>query len=331
METEQMMRSYLLGGLILMVLPFITQANATELTLPLPVRNLYPPMMRFFDPTPDSALRSFDESWLFEINLHYSTVNMYDRLPDSQLLVDMELFVFETVIRRPVSKNLEFSVRIPVLVPSSGIFDDKIQTFHNSFGMPNGGREFRPNNSYAYAFDNGKGSSWLSENHWELGNIEFSGRYHLVEGAQWAMALLGAVKLPTASEARGWGSGAPDLATGAVVSWHQSDWFGHIEGWIVKPLAKNTPGVRYETYLRSSLTVGNQLLDSVAVIVQAQGGNSPYSTSIAQLDNPPFLISFGLRGVGESGSGWSVTIVENITQETTQDISIAVGYSWLIK
>ena len=319
-----------------MLLVCCTSAQAADLTTPLPVRNLYPPTMRFFDPTPDSALRSYDQSWLFELTQHYSTVNIIDTRSSIRVLADMELYVLDPVIRHAFTNSLELSVRVPVLLPGSGVFDSPIRSFHNGFGLPDNGRKLRPTNSYAYIVDNGRGTRWQGKGQLELGNVELSARYRLLKGQHWAVAALTAIKLPTASKSRGWGSGASDLAVGGVVSWHQGKAFAHMEGWFVQPLASDEPGIHYQSYLRGSVTLGYQLFDAASLIVQAQGGNSPYLTTVSALDHPPFLISFGLRGQlhaagGENSLGWTATVVENISQVTTQDISVVIGITWPVE
>jgi len=325
-----------LAEIVFMVICFIAPGSiasveAADMTMPLPVRNLYPPMMRFFDPTPDSALRSYDRNWFFELNQHYSTVNIIDNAAKSNLLADMELYVLEPVVRYAVNSDLELTLRVPVLAPSSGVFDDAIRSFHDAFGFPDNGRSLRPNNSFAYLFDNGKGVRWQGRSRVEIGNVTLSGRYRLVAGEGWALAALAAVKLPTASKQRGWGSGAPDVGVGAVASWRNRHWFAHLEGWVVQPLAGNVPGIRYDRYLRGSVTAGYQLFHRAALVVQAQGGNSPYNSGISGLDHPPFLIAFGLRGSLSPEMGWHAAIVENIRQVTTQDISVTVGLNWAIE
>jgi len=309
----------------------MASAEAADMTMPLPVRNLYPPIMRFFDPAPDSALRSFDRAWFVELNQHYSTVNIIDNSAKSHLLVDMELYVLEPVVRYGVNSALEFTLRIPVLAPSSGIFDDAIGSFHSAFGFPDNGRSLRPNNSFAYQFNHVKGVRWQGDSRVEMGNVALSGRYRLLAGEGWGLAALAAVKLPTASKQRGWGSGAPDIGVGAVASWEYRDWFVHLEGWLIQPLAANVPGIRYDRYLRGSITAGYRLFHRAVLVVQAQGGNSPYNTGISGLDHPPFLIAFGLRGSLSPGMGWHAAIVENISQVTTQDISVTVGLNWAIE
>jgi len=315
-----------------LLLALVMPAHAADRMTPLPVRNLYPPMMRFFDPTPDSALRSYEQRWIFELNQHYSTVNILEARAGSRVLVDMELYLLDPVMRLAISNRLELSLRTPVLLSGSGLLDRPIQLFHNRLGFPDNGRGLRPSNRFAYAIDNGKGGGWRGNNRAEFGNIELSGRFQLMQGTTWALAALAAVKLPTASQAHGWGSGAPDVAGGGVFSWRLGAGFVHLEGWLVQPLARDEPGMRYERYVRGSVTLGYQLFDAVSLIVQAQGGNSPYLTAISALDHPPFLVSFGLRGLAgpagsNSGLGWTAAIVENISQVTTQDIAVVIGLS----
>ena len=307
------------------------QSNRVDIISPLAVRNFDPAMMRFFDPTPDSALRAYQPSWSFEANQHYSSINLVERLPNQQLLIDMELYIFDPVVRYSLMPKLELSLRTPVLLPSSGVSDAAIQTFHGWFNMPNGGRELRPNNSYAYVLNHADGARWQSSNRWQMGNVELSARYHLLGNERWALAGLAALKLPTASRSQGWGSGAFDLALGLVSSLHRGRWFAHIEGWLIQPLANDESGIHYKSYARGSLATGYELWDNVAVIVQAQGGHSPYQSQVAALDHPPFLISFGLRGSTVWGWAWSLAVVENISQKTTQDISIMAGVNWQVE
>jgi len=50
---------------------------------------------------------------------------------------------------------------------------------------------------------------------------------------------------------------------------------------------------------------------------------------LRQLDNPPFLYSFGLQGETDSGAGWAFIVTENgLTQQTTQDFTITLALHW---
>lgn len=295
-------------------------------TSPLSIRNLYPPMMRFFDPLPDSAFLQPDQKIRLEANQHYASIYQFDLLPGGNLLVDMELYVLDIVARKTISESFELSLRLPLLMPGSGGFDSLIQNFHSKLDMPNGGRQLRGNNRFAYQYS----SHWSGAAQPELGNVVVGGKYKVVGGESWSLAGLTAIKAPTASKSRGWGSGAADIAAGAVLSWHNDDYFTHLEAWYIYPFAKSDAGLSYRSYGRGSVTAGLRMSQTLSAVVQAQGGPSPYVSGLPQLVHPPYLISAGLQGEAYSNLGWSIFYTENISQKTTQDISISVNLSWLL-
>ncbi len=304
-------------------------SDRTSFTAPLAVRNLYPPMMRFFDPRPDSALRPYRSGWQLSLDQHLATVNMIETQPSGQLLVDMELYMLEASLSHALTDRLEVTLRAPILLPGGGVFDAAIQRFHRQFGFPNGGRELRPNNVFAYHVDLGGGRGWHGRSQPEMGNVTVVGRDQLARGEGWGWDALAAVKLPTASVARGWGSGAADLAVGSRGSWTQRAWGVHLEGWLVQPMSRVSSGIGVARYLRGSLALSYLWMPKLVGVVQVQGGGSPYRSGFTTLDQAPFLISFGLRGRADDWE-WSGAVVENITQQTTQDISIMFGLRWIL-
>jgi len=142
------------------------------------------------------------------------------------------------------------------------------------------------------------------------------------------LALLAALQLPTGSEARGWSNGEPDVAAGLVYSWRGSAWFAHLEGWGIIPLKKTDPGIEYSAYARGSMVLGRVLNSRVSLLGQLQGGNSPYSSGITELDGSPVQLSFGANWIVTPRTMLNFTFVENITQDTTPDFGFTVGFSY---
>ena len=311
--------------LALLMLASSAYAEPSGPTSPLSIRNLYPPMMRFFDPLPDSAFLQPDQQIRLEANQHYASIYQFDFLPVGNLLVDMELYVLDIVARKTISESVELSLRLPLLIPGSGAFDSLIQNFHSKLDMPNGGRQLRGNNRFSYQYS----GHWSGEARPELGNIVVGGKYRVAGGENWSLAGLTAIKTSTASKARGWGSGAADIAAGAVISWRNNNYFTHLEAWYIYPFASDEAGLTYRSYGRGSVTAGLRMSESLSAVVQAQGGQSPYVSGLPQLVHPPYLISVGLQGEAYNSLGWSIFFTENISQKTTQDISISVNLSWL--
>jgi len=315
------MRRFILA--LLWLLPSL--AAAGEQTAPLPTHTLYPPLLRFFDPAPSSALRPPSASWQLDLFQHYGSVNLFDQTPGGRLLVDLELYLLETQLRRQFADELELSVKLPLLRPYNGLLDGPVQGLHKLLGVNNGGRELRPNNRMGYFYDNGRGARWLAENRWEIGNGEIGLRRTLAGNvdAQQGLALLAAVKLPTGSSRRGWGSGAADLGGGMVGSLAGDLGFAHLEGWLIHPFARDLPGLAYRNYARGSLALGWHLAPGLTPIVQLQGGLSPYRSGEARLDQPAWLIHFGAQS-----RQWQFVFSENLSQKTTQDFSFTLGYAW---
>lgn len=301
------------------------EAIAADMTEPLPVRNTYPPMMRFFDPLPESAIRPYSEQWQFELNQHYSSIFFFDSLPNGRLLVDMEIYTVESLLRKSISDGVELTLRLPVHYTSGGFLDGPIQNFHNTLGLPNGGRERRPMDGYNYRFSNG----WHDPSAgWEMGNVVLSSRIRLSEGDDSDLAGLVAVKVPTASLSRGWGSGAADIGAGIVWSKAAENWFAHLDGWLIHPTAKRVPAMGYGLYARGALSLGWHYSEEYTLIAQLQGGTSPYADKVARLNDAPLLVSFGLRGKTGNGTNWAVAFVEDFTYYTTQDFSLMLSLSW---
>jgi len=327
----------------------VASASDNFITSPLPVRNMYPPMMRFLDPVPDSALREYS-NWDFKLDQHLANVNQMNQSPVDHLMVDMELYIADVTVRKSLSSDMDISVLLSLQRPFNGIMDTLIKGVHSVFKTPNVGRQSRPNYAFDYHLNTGNNdTSWQGKNRWEMGNIVLSLRKQVMEGDGWAIAALSSIKLPTASQRRGWSSGKADLGLGSVASINSDSWFMHIEGWYIHPFAKDAPGERfipipkvpppfpayilgwqYKSYVRGSSTLGWKYSDTLSLIMQLQGGTSPYDSGITPLDNAPLLVSFGLQAESESGLGWSVIFTENgLSQLTTQDISFSLSLHYL--
>ena len=251
-----------LGFIVMSMLgnAFVSLASAGEsfLTSPLPVRNMYAPMMRFFDPVPDSALRDYS-NWDIELDQHLSNIYLADQWPANQLLVDMELYVADITVRKALTEDMDMSLRVSLLRPFNGVLDPLVNSVHDLLRIPTAGRNLRPNNTFGYNFRPGSGTGWQGRNRWEMDNVVISLRKQLIDGDGWAIAGLAAVQAPTASSNRGWGSGKPDAGLGAVASFSSDNWFMHMEAWGIYTFARDISAsalpaaVKYQPYARGSV------------------------------------------------------------------------------
>jgi len=318
--------------MVFLLLFFPCVAFAAEVSqAPLPVMQQNPAMMRYFNPSPTSAnVIGFGQTEL-RLQGHYSSLFLADQLPKAQrYLADMEIFVAQAGLRYGLGSRSDLDVTLPIIRPLAGSMDGFLHRYHRALGLPNGGRELRPNNQFGYFYQK-NGTGWRGQPRWQMGSVQLTLRTQV---SQQPWALLVGLRLPTASRSRGWGAGGADLGLGSVASWQHGVWFGHGEGWWVHPFVRHGFGGAVRDYLRASATLGRRFTPfsiPIHALIQAQGGTSPYRTGVAAMDNAPWLISFGVRGVSDGGWQWSTTFTENITQASTQDFGLSVGLTIPIK
>lgn len=297
-----------------------------RLLRPLPVHNLYPAMMHHYEPLPSSALDSYPEEFRLGILQHYTSVYLYDQLPEGRLLADMEIYTLEFNMDKAISDHTEIGFTLPLHYAWEGFLDGMLRRYHDTLGLPNSKRELRPDNEYAWQYSDPQSSGgWQDSAGWELGNAVLSLRHQLNRTHHDGLSLLTAIQLPTASSSRGWSSGHLDLGAGLVYSWRGASWFGHLESWIIFPFKNDKSDVEYNSYARGSFSLGWQWNKRLALLGQIQGGNSAFDTGLEQLDENPWQLSLGLNWLLAAGSMVNFSFVENITQQTTPDFTITLG------
>jgi len=305
-------------------------AEAGDMTAPLPVLQMNPLMLRYMGPTAADAFEVAGQGHHISIQEHYANIFLADRWPvPDRYLVDMELSVTDVALHASIGK-LALRLDMPLQLSTGGWMDGLISGFHKIFHLPNENRRYRPNNSYAYTLT----GAWNSHPGWELGNVLAGLQYPVLQGEHNALALLAGAKLPTASRQRGWGSGTWDTGIGLVDSFRSHAWFAHVEGWYFRPFGNDYVAfLKNRPYARISLSIGWQgrffrpVSDRpFSFIIQSQGGMSPYrGNGMLIADQNPWLIAAGLRWQDSHKRDWLFSITENITQHSSQDISLDIG------
>jgi len=314
--------------LAVLALPFTGQA-ADVSRQPLPVMQANPAMIRYFDPRPSSARLLGAGNGQFNLDQQYASIFLADMLPNpKRYLADMELYVIEAGLRYGISESTDIEVDVPVMRPLAGVLDPFLRDYHRALGLPNGGRAFQPDNRFSYRYRSATGG-WTGHSRWEMGNLRFKLRQQWIKDRLTVMA---GVQLPRASRSHGWTNGGIDAGLGMVGSWESKTWFMHLEGWWLHPFARDDAGSPVRDYLRGAWTLGKTvrfLAEPFNLIAQVQGGSTPYRTGIVALDAEPWLIGFGIRGAIDSDmtgkAQWSVSFIENITQQSTQDFGVSLG------
>lgn len=136
----------------------------------------------------------------------------------AERVVDFESFVFESGFSYAVNKYFEIGGIWRLISYYGGFLDSFNQNFHETFGLPNAGRELVPQNEVVIDLRTDNGID-ITLNHESVGfgDIDLWGKYHFFGNRYIDSAFQFGVKLPTGNLQQVTGSGAPDFTCGLLL------------------------------------------------------------------------------------------------------------------
>jgi len=150
--------------------------------------------------------------FLVDLANHY----IDDSNPQESILLDGESTRLTLEGRFGFWRDLECGLEIPFVVQSGGFLDGFIQTYHSTFGFPQGGRDLAPNNRLLYQYQShGRELLKIDSSSAGLGDLRLTGAwqaYRKETPPNRAVSLRASLKLPTGDAEQLHGSGSTDLA-----------------------------------------------------------------------------------------------------------------------
>ena len=119
-----------------------------------------------------------------------------------RLFVDGETWRQALALRRGFGDGWEALLELSVVSHVPGVFDGFIETWHDFFHLPQGGRDTAPRDRLAIRYDKGSAGVHVTDGVTSLGDIAL-GVGHAVKRnflANHGLAIRGAVRLPTGEE-----------------------------------------------------------------------------------------------------------------------------------
>lgn len=155
----------------------------------------------------------------FKIALNQDLTSNYTVSSNSreQITLDGETYRLAIAVRYGFAPRWEVGVELPYLSQSGGFTDNFIIDWHNTFGLPQGGRDGGTKNSINYSYRK-DGIQKLRMNHSSSGiaDISLTGGFNLYDvrtkESHDRLALKAAIKLPTGNSSDLRGSGSIDLS-----------------------------------------------------------------------------------------------------------------------
>ncbi|HSW14114.1 MAG TPA: DUF3187 family protein [Solimonas sp.] len=219
----------------------------------------------------------------------------------------------------------DWGVELPVVHAGGGFLDSFIEDWHDFFGLPNGGREFAPQDRYLYQYDRG-GSTRLqrTEEGWALGDLRVSAGWALNE----SLALRGELKLPTGDDDQlsGGNLGAAAWGDWALPFDLDSRWSGFVSA----GLSANQKGDVLEDQQETLVPFGGAGLffrawRQVELGTQFNLHGPLYDDSeLDELSRAGGQLVFGGRWLG---AGWALDLAvqEDILTRSSPDFGVHIG------
>lgn len=255
-----------------------------------------------------------------------------------KITLDGETYRLAVTTRYGLAPRWEAGIDVPYLIQGGGFLDNFIIDWHNTFGLPQGGRDRAFNNrvNYSYSKDN---VQKLRMDHTAsgIGDISFTGGYRLydISGTDRhdRLALKGSIKLPTGDSSSLLGSGSTDVmlqlcgSTNTYSEWGSLGVFGSAGG-----LAMSKSDVLRDQHNQlagfGTLGFGWGPASWISFKVQLDGTTSLYrGSTMDEIYKKPFMIVFGGSLMFPDEYLLDIGVAENLLDASAPDVSFHLGLS----
>ncbi|MBE0598011.1 MAG: DUF3187 family protein [Desulfuromonadales bacterium] len=248
-----------------------------------------------------------------------------------EVRLDGEIYRLTLALRHGMGNRLELGLDLPYVWHTGGKLDGFIDGFHRTFGFPEGGRDQCARDEISYSsIADGEALLWMEEPSDGIGDLLLTAGYSLWRQAgmvgKRALALRGALKLPTGDSDDLTGSGSTDISLRLAYSDSISlasrslSWYGILggmlmsDGEVLQRKQENVVGF-------GTLGLGWTPYDWLALKVQFDGHSPFYQGSqLAQEDEYSVQIILGFTAALSADSHLDFGVVEDLIVETSPDV-----------
>ncbi len=317
----------LLMGLALLLQGHTCRASTTT---PFPIRNQSPLIQIFGLPETEGAGLAAPEKLSTRLSLAVASNQTTTTRSGESILLDGETYRLNLALRYGVGKNFEVGADIPYIAHDGGFLDRFIINWHDTFGLPQVGRDKAPRNRLAYLYArNGELLVDLRDETQGLGDISLSAGMLLTEGRQGvpcSATLHLSLKLPSGDSDRLLGSGSTDLAlslslarTGRIGLYGGAGLLLLTRGQVLPDLQRNLVGFGH-------LGIGWAPGSRIRLKAQLDGHSSFYSgSSLNELDSATLQLSLGGTLVLSDKTVLDLAVTEDIVVDTAPDVSFLLS------
>ncbi len=247
---------------------------------------------------------------------------------EDNVTIDAETYSLDLGGWYAIRSDFYLGASISVIARDSGVLDGFIDGFHDAFGLSDGRRSKRSNNSYLIAITDDDGNTQNLDRGVGLGDLVLKTHWNVNPGDRWmpAVALEAFATLPTSTN--GFGSSGFDF--GMSVSFYKTMYEDfHLYTVLGGTLLTNsqTEGIKYEkSVLQATLGAEYAVLEDLSLVIQYMS----YSALLREpspLDKHRNYIATGLKWEFTQGYTFEFSIVENLSPfENSSDLTFSLGF-----
>lgn len=313
---------------ILVAATMTAAAVDAQEAVPFRTRNLSPLVAIFGVPAWHVPGASFELAATSELANNYRLSSH----GSEQLILDGETWRNSLFVSKTIGDGWSVSLEWPYYRTAGGVLDDVVDAWHSAFGLPDGGRNNRPEGDVLFQLArNGSVFYELDGDASGSGDVQLSVAYAL--GRDESLHVRATVKLPTGDEAMLAGSGSTDWAVTLLRSRPvqlRNRAAGYFWGIGAVRLGR-ADRLRFEQERDGVLGVvggGMQLRQNLGIKVQLDVHTAFFNSPLEEIGEDAFQVTvggwwtFSSRGVLEFG------VNEDLEVSTSPDVVLHVNARW---
>jgi len=263
----------------------------------------------------------------------YSSIFEVGEGTQGSVSFDGELWRTSAAARTGIGPRTDLEIEVPFLFASSGFLDVFIETWHSVLGLPDSGRETRPQFDYDMRVTAGATEVYsLEGDRVGLCDVPIVVTHRLVDarGASPAVFVQGALELPTGSEDRGFGNGEIDWGVGIGIESDLGHWtVGGGLGWTDRQQSSSfdSAGLETEDGVSAHASGEWRAQDDWSLLLGLRFENAvSESLEIEELSGEVLELDIGVAIDGCDASRWFVGFSEDLISASGPDFTVFLGF-----
>ena len=310
---------------VALLLPIAAAGQAAE---PFGTRNLSPPAAIFALPDwrPVPARASFAAS--LEVANHYRL----SRRGTDGLLLDGETTRLKLRYEQPFGADWSFAVELPFIEQHGGWLDDAVDGWHSVFGLPDGGRNGRPEDELEFRMTGSAGQPFaLTARDRGIGDVVLS--VGKAFGRDAGFTVRGSVKVANGDESLLAGSGSTDwmltvLRTRAVQLRRRSAGFFWGGGIVRLGSARHVPFAAEDAAVTGLVGGGIAVAPRLGFKAQVEVHTPFYDSPLEEIGQTAVQVSLGGWWSFSASGRLDIAVGEDLHVSTAPDVLLHAALRW---